>query len=196
MASIKKRSIWRGAISLSVVLFLVLLITPFPSDLRGLLFCSLILGWFLAGVFWVVRRFGKTTALVLALVLAAVSLTVGGIGAYAYWEDEPNRRAVSQVRELRAYYVGTTGKLLTGEIDYVYFDQEATDDDIGRFTELDGLQGLKRLVLKGTRINDVTARKLSRLSQLHHLYIQGSRLSEETIDHLFDAMPNCKIEVK
>ena len=68
------------------------------------------------------------------------------------------------IRDLHAFYVGTTGTFLTGEVDYVYFDEEARDEQVAQFTQLEGLDGLKRLVFKGTRLTDGTARRLGRFS--------------------------------
>jgi hypothetical protein len=180
------------AAALSVTIFLLLLITPFSFEVRRVIASSLILGWLLFGILWLIRRFGK-----IAIVgLAILGVLIGSIGGYAYWHDGPNRELVARIKECRPYYIGTTGTILVGNVDYIYFDSGANDDDVRRFTELEGLNHLNRLVLKGVRISDATAKGLKCFSQLRHLYIEGSTLNDETIEYLVDELPGCRIEVK
>jgi hypothetical protein len=179
-------------VSSSVALFLLLLIAPMPFGLRGAIAALLLFGWSYAGLVCLVDRYGRRA---LVAIIAILVLT-GGAASYAYWEDTANRKAYSRIKGLRAYYVGTKGKILTGEVDYVYFDSNATDEDVRQFTELDGLQKLDRLVIKGTRISDATAKRFVRFKELTFLYLEGTQVTEETLEELDAAMPNCSIEAK
>jgi hypothetical protein len=187
-----KPVVFPGAIPLTLALFIMLLVTPLPPEGRIVVVVLLLTGWCVAGVRWLYRRFGQKGIIALAILCSILA----GSGGYAYWRDEPNRQLVSQVKQLHAHYVGTNGTYLTGQIDYVYFDEKATDEDVRKFTELKGLDCLDRLVFKGTQITDLTTRKLGQFPQLRFLYIEGARINDETIDHLERALPDCEIEVK
>lgn len=165
---------------------------PFPQEGRAGILLLMALGWLVAGVRLAHRRFGKLADLVLLGIVSVLGSTAG----YAYWQDGPNRRIVARIESLHAYYVGTTGNLLTGEVDYVFFDYKATDRDVEEFTRLEGIDGLKRLVFKGTKLTDATAEKLSRFSQLTQLFFEGAHLDQATIDHLQLLLPACEIEVR
>jgi hypothetical protein len=183
----------RQAVTLSLTLFLLLLLAPIPVQERRVFAGLLILAWLFFGINWLIRRFGKPA---LAALVTLVIL-IGGTAWYAYWQDEPNRNLVAQIEECHPYYVGTTGgEFIRGKVDYVYFDSDATDDDVRRFTALEGLADLRRLVFKGTRVSDATAVRFKRFSGLEHLYIEGAKLGEQTIEVLLDELPNCRIEVK
>ena len=163
-----------------------------PIELRQILAVLLILGWPLAGAYWLIRRFGKRAV----VGLAAVSISIGGVVSYKYWKDGPNRRTYSQIKDLHAYYVGTTGKVFTGEVEYVYFDSKSSDDEVRQFTDLNGLDTLKQLVVHGSRISDSTAMKLTRFKNLKFLSLEGTLVREETLERLQADLPNCEIELK
>src|SRR5438105_2570318 len=116
MTSRKKRMALGGAVSLTLALLFLLALAPLSLEVRRVVAALIPLLWLAVGGAWAVCRFGK----VAALVLVALVLILGGMVGYAYWKDEPNRRIVAQIKELGASYVGTTGKLLTGEVEYVY----------------------------------------------------------------------------
>jgi len=180
------------AAGLTVVALLVLRLASLPTEWRVAAYCLVGIGWLVAGARWATRRFGK----VVLLILASLGLAVVGIASYSYWQDGVNRQLVAQIKDLHAFYVGTTGTLLTGEVDYVYFDEEASDEQVARFTQLEGLDGLKRLVVKGTRVTDGTARKFGRFSRLTQLYLEGTEVSPAVLKELRLEVPNCEIEVR
>jgi len=184
-------AIFGQAISGTLATLLLLLMPGIPWSGRLLVVGLLAFAWLAAGTRWAVRRYGR----VAAWALAGVVVAVGGTAAYAHWQDEPNRQAAAQVRELGAFYVGTTGTFLTGEVEYVFFDEKVGDEQVDRFTRLEGLGGLRRLVLKRTRITDATALRLARFSRLRDLYLEGTGVSPATVEELRRALPRCAIEV-
>jgi hypothetical protein len=183
----------RQAVTLSVTLFLLLMLAPFPVQERRVFAGLLVLAWLFFCINWLIRRFGRIA--VVALVILA--LLISSTAWYIYWQDEPTRNLVAQIRECHPYYIGTTGgEVILGKVDYVYFDSGASDDDVRRFTELEGLTDLRRLVFVGTRLSDATVMQFKRFSELEHLYIEGTKLSDETIEFLLDVLPDCRIDVK
>jgi hypothetical protein len=183
---------WSGPVSISVVLVLLLLCVPFPSDVRGLIALLLILAWTFTGLIWLVQRFGLPAILgIIALVVP-----IAGAVSYSYWQDAPNREAYARIKELGASFVGTRGKVFTGEVDYVYFDSDANDAKVRQFTELEGIDDLDRLVIQGSGITDATARKVTRFKKMKYLYLGGTRVSREVVAELRAALPDCRIQVE
>jgi hypothetical protein len=184
-------AVFGKALSCTIGAIFLLLMPGIPWPGRLLVSGLLALAWLIAGARWAIRKYGR----VAALALAGVAVATGGAAAYAHWKDGPNRQAAAQVRSLGAFHVGTTGTFLTGDVEYVYFDEKAGDEQVDQFTRLDGLGGLRRLVLKGTHITDTTARRLARFSGLRHLYLEGTGVSPATVDELRRGLPGCMIEV-
>src|SRR5262245_19951826 len=180
------------ALGHTIAVLIVLWIAPVPAEIRLLVLLLIALGWLLAGIHWAYHRFGKVGI----VALAGTGLALTGVAGYAYWQDMPNRQLVAQIRDLHAFYVGTTGTLFTGEVDYVYFDSVATDEEVEQFTRLDGLAAVRRLVFKETKLADATTNKVGRFSEVRELYLESTNVSPATIEQLRALLPKCAIEVK
>jgi hypothetical protein len=150
------------------------------------------IGWVCAAVRWSIRRFGRKAA----VVTLALGLAICGVLGREYWLDEPNRRLASQIEELPGCYTANSRGFLTGKVDHVYISSKASDAEVLRFTELDGLQDLKILFVNGARLSDATARCLGRLKSLKHLTLHDTEISEEIEEELRNELPECEIEVK
>lgn len=147
-------------------------------------------GWSLAGCRWVARRFGRRGVLALAILALVVSGSVG----YAYWLDEPNRRLVHQIEQINGCIAATRGGIFTGTVDNVVISSKASDEDVRCFTELDGLDGLRRLLIIEARISDATAKRLGRFSRLKYLTLYKTGVTEEAIEQLRIDLPECDIK--
>jgi hypothetical protein len=182
--------IFGGALSFTVVV--VLLSPALPVRVAVAAVALIGFGWLLAGI----TRFVRVLGFPAILTLVMLGLLLGAAGGFAYWHDAPNRHAAAQIKELGAFYVGTSGTFLTGEVEYVYFDKTAEDTQVSQFTQLQGLSGLRRLVLKQTRITDATAQRFGELSGLRSLYLEGTGVSAATIEQLQRQLPACNIECR
>jgi hypothetical protein len=189
----KRFTAYQGSVAVAITFLLLLLLTPGTRELLLLIAGLLAAGSLLAGIDWLSRRFG---AIKVILVLLTMGLTIAGAAWYAYWQDEPNRLLVAQIKQLGAYYVGSKGSFLTGEVDYVHFDSDANDDQVRQFTELQGLDSLERLFITNMRVSERTFKRFTRFTHLKCLYIEGSFINEDTLNELQSALPNCRIEVK
>jgi hypothetical protein len=183
---------FRGALSLSVALALLALVPPIPVELRVLIVFAVTVGWFWAACRWSVRRFGRKSL----GAIAAIGLTLSGLAGYAYWRDAPNRRTLAQIEQLPGCSAATEGQLLTGKVYQVYISSEAGDQDVLRFTELEGLDQLRNLILDGSQISDATARRIGRLKSLWNLSLLDTGISEAAVEELLRELPNCNIEVR
>jgi hypothetical protein len=184
--------VFGGAASLTLVALLLLVTLPVASGSRGLIVLLLAAGWAVAGCRWAVRRFGTRGA----LASAGIALALGGGAGAAVWLDGPNRRAASQVEEIPGCYAATTGTVLTGLVDSIYVNSKASDEGVRRLTELDGLDGLRTLLIREVRISDATARRLARFSRLSFLTLERTGVSAEAVEQLRRDLPRCHIEVR
>jgi hypothetical protein len=185
-----KYRVFGGVFSTSVAVLLLACLIPISTRERFSIIGLVIIGWLLAGVLWTSRRFGKY------VVLAWIGLGIafGSAGGYVYWTDEPNRQLVANLKQLGADEVETRGFLST-TVHFVRFDSKATNEQVGEFIELEGLDELDWLLFKGTKLTDATARKLRRFSKLQFMSIEGAQLSKDTVNQLRRELPNCRIMV-
>jgi hypothetical protein len=182
-----------GPVSVTVTLLFLLLLPPISTVIRLFVAVVLAVGWLILGIRWLIGYFGARR--IVPIISIIILMMIGLIG-YFIWQDEPNRQLVVRIKQLGAYYVGSTGTFLVGDVDYVYFDSDAKDEQVRQFTDLEGLNNLQRIVLKYTHISDQTARKLGKFKSLRDLYIRGAGISDSTIEDLQEALPECRIEVK
>ena len=180
-----------GAFASSVALSLLALTAPLPSALRLLILAGVIAGWAVASCRWAVRRFGRKAI----FVAAAVPVVLVGMIGRAWWMDRPNRQLLARIKELPGISAATNGTFLVGEVDHVYIGPKATDADVRRFTELDGLDGIRNLIVDRARISDGTARRFGRFHSLWNLAFQGTDVSDEVLVELERELPHCRIEV-
>jgi hypothetical protein len=180
-----------GAFASSVALALLVLTVPLPSALRPLILAGVTAAWTVAACRWAVRRFGKTAIFV--VVVAPLAL-LGMIGR-AWWMDRPNRQLLARIDKLPGISAATNGTFFVGEVDHVYIGPNATDADVRRFTELEGLDGIRTLIINQARVSDGTARRFGRFTSLRHLVFQGTDVSDEVLVELERELSQCQIEV-
>jgi hypothetical protein len=128
-------------------------------------------------------------------VIGAVLLACAGFVLRAYWLDEPNRRLVAAIEQIPGCHTGRAGDLLAGRIDRVDIDRTATEQDVVRLIELDGLDELQELYVKA-QLSDETLARLRRFNSLRHLILYNTGVSQEAADELSVDLPNCGIVIK
>jgi hypothetical protein len=114
----------------------------------------------------------------------------------AVWLDGPNRRTLSQIKQIPDCAAATDGRLFTGKVDHVYIGSKATDQDVLRFTEVEGLDQLRNLIINGPQLSDSTVKRLGHLQSLWNLDLMGTGVSEAAVNDLRRDLPNCRIEVQ
>jgi hypothetical protein len=110
--------------------------------------------------------------------------------------DRPNRQLLARIEEIPGISAATNGTFFVGQVDQVYIGPKATDTDVQRFTELDGLAGMRNLIVNQARISDGTARRFGRFASLWNLAFQRTDVSEEVLVQLERELLHCRIEVK
>ncbi len=188
----KKSGEFYGSLSLSLMLLLVVCVAPLPGEARQVIALLLLVWWLGLGTRWTFRRHG--TKGIVALSLAP--LVLGAAVGYAYWQDEPNRRLAAQIERLGGHAFGKKEGLLKGRIYSVHFDANAKEEQIRQFTDLDGLDGIEDVFIRGTPLTDATAKRLGKLTGLRFLFVKDTGITEETIAELQDKLPNCRIETR
>lgn len=168
---------WSGAVSVSVALVLLIIVAPIPPDLRAMVAAMLVVGWSTGGMAWLVQRYGRPAK----IGIFAIFVCIGGWVGYEYWKDAPNRLAYSRIKELKARFVVTNGKIFTGDVEYVCFDAAASDEQVRQFTELEGLDKLRHLVFNGTKIRDVTAKKIRAIQEPYDSRTAGHARQRENV---------------
>lgn len=180
------------AITITLVLLLFSLFGPFPGSIRALILLGLAVGWVWIGSRWLIRRYGRRAVAGLAGSGAGLCLILG----IAYWLDLPNRRLVNQIEQIPGCICYNYPGLLVGQVEEVQITSEATDPDVQKFIELEGLEHLRYLFLNGPRISDQTAKKFSKLPSVKTLYFYQTGVSERTLNELQRLLPECTISNK
>src|SRR5262249_26523265 len=161
------------------------------GELRLLIVLGVTVGWLWALSRWLIGRFGRPVLIgIIASVVTACSL----IG-WAYWLEAPNRHLGSQIEQIPGCYTGNNRPLFPGKVDYVYIGSTATEQDIVRFTELEGLHDLATLILNRSHLAEATARKLVRLKSLKYLDFRNTEVSEDVVEELRRELPKCTIRI-
>ena len=192
MTNQKKRDVFGGAIASSAALAVLVLIVPLPPVAKLLILAGVAAGWTVAACRWAFGRFGRKAI----VVIVTVPLVLLGLFGWAWWASKPNRELLAQFQGLRGITAGTDGAFPVGKVNYVHIGYEATDADVRKFTELDGLDGLRTLLVDGARVSDATARRFGRFTSLWALTFQGTVVGEEVLAELERELPRCRIEVR
>lgn len=184
----EQRVVFRSLIAASIVGLLLAQNSAVPSELRVALAAGISLGWLGFGLFFFIRRFPYIGT-------ACVVVTAVWIGI-KYREDVPKRKLVAELKQLGDISVITNGGIWTGDIEYLYFESTVDEAAVLEALQLSRLERLERLVFRRTPITDKTLAMLGESPTLRSIYIEGGRTTDEGVQRLSAALPNCRIEVR
>ena len=116
----------------------------------------------------------------------------GGSVEYDY-EHNPNPFSVVKGKPpVPKWLVQLLGVDYFGNVTGVDIGVPVEDSPVRDLTPLAGLQSLQELNLYSTQVNDLTP--LANLTSLETLYVINTPVSEEQVEQLRKALPNCKID--
>lgn len=194
----KKYVVFGGLGSASVAVLLLISLGVLPRLLSQVLVIGIVTGWLALAVFSFVRRFRLPGVALLVLLLSAAAIWIW----HKYQEDLPKQQLAAEIKEQGNVHVHVitrgmdTGSFWTGDVYYLYFERGITEPQVRRILRLPGLDGLERLVFKGTAITDATLRELPQLPNLRDVYIEGGNVTDAGVDRLIEACPNCRVEIR
>jgi hypothetical protein len=164
----------------------------FPQPVRVILAGGVLLGWIVFALSHFCGPIGRRG-------VAAVVLLVAVVGAwvtYEYFADIPRQQYVAEIKQIGDVGVITTGRIWTGDIEYLDFDPHLSEAQVLQILGSPGLEHLERVVFKRTPITDATLERLAQMPSVDDVYIEGSKITDEGVAKLKASLPNCRLETR
>lgn len=183
----KTQSEFRKVLPIVFVFLLLTFMVPVGAAIRQLVIIGLGLALFSFVCSLVIRQFrGKGIA---AIGLVAASIL--GLVGWAFWSDEPNRQLIEQINSLKGFHAHGSGEFIVGKVKDVYIGYEASEVDLIRFTQLEGIQELSSLTIDGVKMTDDAIKAIMRLKSLQFLSIRHFMINDQLVLELHEALPGC-----
>jgi len=177
-------------VATSVVCLLMAKSGAMPRPAGVVVAGGVLLGWLAFGVIALCRRTGR-----LGIVAVCLFCSVAAIWGWTRYQDElVIQRNVAEIKRLGDVSVITHGSLRSNHIEYLYFDSHITESQVLKILSLPGLEKLDRVVFKLTPISDATLKRLSEISSLQSVYVEGAEVTAAGVEQLSRSLPKCSVQ--
>jgi hypothetical protein len=188
----KTRVLFGGAVVATWVVLSFVKSSAILNPTRSLISGSVILPWVALALFYFCRRFGRPAVVSVVLLVAVLATWT----TYEYFADVPKRQWVAEIKRLGEVSVYTTGRIWTGDIEYLFFESDITEPQVLQILQSSGLAKLDRVVFKHTPITDATLDRLAQMPSLTYVYVEGAQTTIPGAMKLRDSLPTCRIELR